>query len=514
MIPSWRRWPARTRLTLWYVLLLVVTLVVLGGLGLWAIGRTLRADADEVLRSDAVAVEAEVDVVKGQVRFDVDDSSDFRPLEAELVGLDVVRLWDRGRRTVYRQELVPGLPTADVATLEAVLAGQSEYRTEHAGDGTSVRLYAEPVRDRGKIIGVIQVGRSEAQLEAFLARLRLLGAGGVLAALALGWAGGHVLAAWALTPVDRITRAAERIGAHLLSERLAPPPTDDELGRLVAAFNGMIGRLDQAFQRERRFTADASHELRTPLASIRTQTEVALDRPRDPERDARVLASIRDESERLGRLVDDLLALARADAGQPLELRPVDLEEIVADASARIAPRARERGLRLTVNVAETGPVRGDATWLTQALVNLLDNAVRHTPPGGQVALSLTAAPGGALLEVADTGEGIAAEHLPHLFQRFYRVDQARARAGGGVGLGLAICDWVASAHGGRLSVDSQLGQGTAVRLWLPSARAPRAAAPLGDSFAGDGLTSEAREAPAPGRSVAAPPRPLANDGE
>jgi signal transduction histidine kinase len=242
---------------------------------------------------------------------------------------------------------------------------------------------------------------------------------------------------------------------------------------LATAFDGMIDRLDGAFQRQRRFTADASHELRTPLTIIRSQAEVALARPREPAYYARVLSSIREEAERLGHLVESLLIMARADAGRALTLEPVDLEEIVAEAGARVATRAHERGIRLAVEIESTHPVRGDATWLTQLLSNLLDNALRHTPSGGQVTLSVGPAPDGALLKVADTGEGIAPEHLPHLFERFYRADQARSRSAGGTGLGLAICDWVARMHGGRLEVDSTLGRGTTFSLWLPLAAAP-----------------------------------------
>jgi signal transduction histidine kinase len=183
-----------------------------------------------------------------------------------------------------------------------------------------------------------------------------------------------------------------------------------------------------------------------------------------------VLDDIYQEGQRLRELVERLLVLARIDAGQPLALAPLDLEELVADVTERIAPRAHERGIELRALIGEAGPARGDATWLTQLLLNLLDNALRHTPSGGCVTLSLDAAPGGVVLRVADSGEGIPPEHLPHIFERFYRADLARTRAAGGAGLGLAICAWVAQAHGGRLTVESEVGRGTAFSLWLPAA--------------------------------------------
>jgi heavy metal sensor kinase len=269
--------------------------------------------------------------------------------------------------------------------------------------------------------------------------------------------------------VDRITRAAERISAEDLSRRLALPLPDDELGRLASAFDAMIARLDDAFQRQRRFTADASHELRTPLAAMRARADVALTRPRAQGYYVEVIAAMREESERLSNLADSLLMLARADSGHLPELADADLAEVLAEVGEHAAARARERGIVLEVTLTQTTLVRGNATWLRQLVLNLLDNAFRHTPPGGRVTLALQPAPDGAVLTVADTGDGIPPEHLPHIFERFYRADPGRARAAGGSGLGLAICDWIARAHGTRLDVQSAPGSGTTFTLQLPS---------------------------------------------
>lgn len=460
---------ARTRLTLWYVSLLAATVVALGSLGLWATGRALYGHADELLRSRAGAVQTEVEFERGRLTVDL-RSEPSAQAASVTAGLDLVRVWDPNPGLIYEQATLPGLPPAEPSTLTAILAGQrgDEYNTVRTADGANVRVYSEPVRYRGRIVGVVQVGRSEADIEGILSQLRLAGGGGLLVALALAWVGGYFLAGRALAPVDQITRAATRIGADDLSQRLAVQFVDDELGRLAAAFDGMIDRLEQAFQRQRRFTSDAAHELRTPLAIIRSQVDVGLSRPREPAYYARVLTSVREESERLGRLTESLLLLARADTGQPLAFAEVDIEELVAEVGARFAPRARERAIQLEVMLGHTNAVRGDATWLTQLLLNLLDNALRHTPPGGRVTLTLEPVPGGALLKVADSGDGISPEHLPHLFERFYRADQARTGLAGGAGLGLAICDWVARAHGGRLEVESAVGKGTVFSLRLP----------------------------------------------
>ena len=464
------RLPARTRLTLWYVLLLSATQLALGSLALWLVERTLYANADELLRTRAAAVQTEIDVVKGRLFLSGSGSGTRLPRVA--AGLDVVRLWDRSGRAVFDYQGPAGLPPVDPAAVGAILADRTEYSTAPAADASGVRLYMEPVREKDEIVGVIQVGRSLAEVEAILNRLRLLGGIGLLVALALAWGGGYFLAGRALAPVDRITRAAERIGAEDLSRRLALRLPDDELGRLAAAFDGMIDRLERAFRRQRQFTADASHELRTPLAIIRSQLELARGRPREAAYDRRVLDSIHEETERLGHLVENLLILARADAGRPLEQAPLDLEELLAEAGERMAPLAHERGIALEATADETAAVRGDAVRLGQLLLNLLDNALRHTPSGGRVTVSLEPAAAGVLLKVADTGCGIAPEHLPRIFERFYRADEARSRAAGGAGLGLAICEAVARAHGGRLEVESEVGRGTTFSLWLPAASA------------------------------------------
>jgi heavy metal sensor kinase len=465
---TWRRLPTRTRLTFWYVLLLTGTQLALGAAALWLLGRALYANADDVLRSRADALQVQVDLDKGRITFS-SEAGPIGSLPSLAAGLDVVRVWDRSQRLVFEQVNLADFPLPDRADLEAALAEADQLETVRAPDGTEVRLVLQPVKEKGKVIAAVQVGRSLADIAALLDRLRLLGAACLLLALALAWVGGSFLAARALAPVRQITRAAERVEAHDLSQRLGLDLPDDELGRLAATFDRMIDRLDDAFERQRRFTADASHELRNPLAIIRAQAEAARERAREPDYDRRVFVSIEEESVRLGRLVESLLVLARADEGQALKLVPLDLEELVSEVGEQIAPRLHQHQLSLRVDAEETAAVHGDETWLGQLLLNLLDNALRHTPAGGQVTLSLTPAAAGVVISVADTGEGIAAEHLPHLFERFYRVDQARGRSAGGTGLGLAICDWIARAHGGHLTVRSQLGQGTTFNLWLPA---------------------------------------------
>jgi heavy metal sensor kinase len=469
MIAQWPRLSARSRLTLWYVALVATTLIGLGSLGLWLVRQELYANADDLLRSKATAVITEIEISDGRLVFDNadDDHNDADEDASLMVGLHVVRIWDLDRQLIFHHPTITDVPELAPRVLDAVFANRVQLERIHA-DGGSYRLFVQPIHHRGEVVGAVAVGRSEAEITALLARLRSLGLAGLAVALVAAGAGGSFLAARALRPVDRITRAAAQIGAADLSLRLDAQGADDELARLTTAFNGMIDRLDRAFQRQQRFTADASHELRTPLAVIRSLAEVALTSPRDEAYDVRVYASICEESERLTHLVESLLTLARADEGHVPLLVGVDVDEVAIDAAARTVERAHRQNVTLSVVPSDGYEVQGDASLLTQLLLNLLDNALRHTPSGGRIELSVQPTDDGVTLAVADTGSGIPAEHLPRLFERFYRVDQARSRSMGGFGLGLAICEWIARVHAGRLTVESQVGTGTTFRFWLP----------------------------------------------
>jgi len=314
------------------------------------------------------------------------------------------------------------------------------------------------------------------------------GVGHLLAALVLlvpligvlAVASGLFLAGRALDPIDRITRTAARIGAERdLRQRIELPATPDEVGRLVATLNAMLAELEQAFARERQFTADVAHELRTPLAALIGQAEVALARPRSAAAYRRTLEAIQRDATRLTDLVEQMLQLARAEAGQQaLVFERLDLGQLAEAVVGSLAPLAAERRLRLALVASEAVWIEGDQVQLSQLLLNLVDNGLRYASPGGQVEVRVGCGPPWAVLTVADTGPGIAAEALPRLFDRFYRADGSRERARGGAGLGLAICRWIAQAHGGRIEVASQVGQGTTFSVHLPLAQAAAAGRP------------------------------------
>ena len=288
--------------------------------------------------------------------------------------------------------------------------------------------------------------------------------------LLIGSLGGYWMSRRALEPVDEITRAAQTIGIENLSRRLEVPAAGDELQRLSETWNSMLERLEAAVKRLSQFTADASHELRTPIALIRATAELTLRRERSAETYREALRQIMDDTDRTTRLIDDLLLLARADAGLPaLPLDRVELTPLVRDVCEQGQILAQERQLEISTEAPEQ-PVFVDANdpALRRLLLLLVDNAVKYTPAGGQITVSVAMDTSGPTVTVRDTGIGIPDAALPHVFERFYRVEESRNREAGGAGLGLSIAQWIAERHHARLEAESVVGRGSAFRVRFP----------------------------------------------
>jgi heavy metal sensor kinase len=322
----------------------------------------------------------------------------------------------------------------------------------------------------------VEVGISGATSEATLAHVLAMLAVGLPLAVAAAVAGGFVLVRRALRPVARIAGKAEEITQHNLSERLPVVRSGDEIERLSLALNHMISRLEGALALSKQFVADASHELRTPLTVMRGELEaLAQDlQLRGETREA--LGSVLEEVERLREIVEGLLALSRLDVGEkPGEWTRLDLAALAANTAGQMGLLAEDKSVSVVCESPGEVPVVGDRARLTQVVVNLLDNAIKYTPPGGRVTLRVAIENGEAVLEVSDNGIGIPTEALPHVFKRFYRVDRARSRDQGGAGLGLAIVQSICNAHGAQLQVFSTPGQGSRFRVRQPlaPARAP-----------------------------------------
>jgi two-component system OmpR family sensor kinase len=356
-------------------------------------------------------------------------------------------------------------PPWDPRTVKAALAGHRRY-SEVRISGDRIRVLSAPIYWDGQIVGAIQVARDLGQFDRLRqGQVRMLLILLPLALLVAG-VGGLFLTERALRPVHDVTQAAAQIGVEDLSRRLKVVGRD-ELAELAATFNGMIGRLEAAFEQQRRFTADASHELRTPLARIKVSTSMALAGEQSVEEYQMSLRIADQAADVMERLIQQLMLLARADAGQlPVERSALDLGSVLEEAVAAVS-RPGAAPVTLALPPAPV-LIDGDADHLVRVFVNLLQNAIRHTPAEGQITLSARAVGDEAVVRVTDTGEGIAPEHLPHLGERFYRVDSARARRTGGCGLGLAISRTIVHAHGGCLAIESEPGRGTVVTVTLP----------------------------------------------
>lgn len=303
------------------------------------------------------------------------------------------------------------------------------------------------------------------RLRASLVQLLVIGLG----VLGLGLVGGWWLSGKTIQPIQQISQTAGKINAANLSERIETSGMDNEVRALAAILNSMFQRLDSSFKQQSQFTADASHELRTPLAVLMSHCELALNRPRSSEEYKQTIATCQKAGSRMKTLVEDLLTLARADAGKlEIDHAPVDLHAIVEEAIGMLQPLAQE----FQVDVSHTGTAalcKGDAGRLSQVIANLITNAIHYNKRGGKVMVTTSLENGQAVVEVRDTGCGVPSDALPHLFDRFYRVDEARSRQTGGSGLGLAICKSIIETHAGTISVESEIGVGSVFKVQIPS---------------------------------------------
>ncbi len=344
------------------------------------------------------------------------------------------------------------------------LGTQEVYRLVPHED-TLLRVLTVPVFDgQQQLIGHIQVARLLDNFEIFnrvLSRALLISLGAAIASLVVL----AVMTSTLFRPLEDIATVARQITrADDLSRRVPHSNRTDEIGELARAFNQTLERLDRLFRSQQRFLADVSHELRTPLTSVRGNLDLM---SRFGRYDEESMSVIQDEMERMSRLLGDLLLLARADTGGlPLRHLPVELDNVLFEVYRQVSRIEKPVAVELTD--VDQAIILGDEDRLKQLLLNLVDNGIKYTPPGGVVRLSLAKANGWAQLTVSDTGVGIPAEDLPHIFDRFYRVDKARSRAQGGSGLGLAIAKWIVQAHGGGIGVESTPGQGTTFRINLP----------------------------------------------
>jgi heavy metal sensor kinase len=459
--------PIRVRLTAWYALLLAAIVVALGAFLVLKLRSDLRRAVDDEVRTNSARI--------AQAYGD-EGAEDFRDVTHTVLphAGGAAQLLDPGGRVLLRYGSVAGgAPLVDANARAQALAGRRPLLTERLGkDRHRYRVQVSTFRDRGRtrVLVVAQtLKRVEDEVRRVLVLLLLAGP----AALAATAVAGYWLARKALRPVDRMTSNARAIGIERLHERIAVPRAHDEIGHLGVTLNAMLDRLEQGVKDKHQLVADASHELRSPLAAMRSELDVSLyGDDLAPEARA-VLESVREEVDRMSRTVANLLTLAQIDEGR-LELLPtrLPLREAIGAVCRPLRPLAAAKGVGLEVDVPPL-EASADPQRLYQAVSNLLDNAVKFTPPGGTVRVSGWRADAEIGVTVSDDGPGIPEAAHEHLFDRFYRVDDARGRDTEGSGLGLAIVHEVVTAHGGRVWVETEEGRGSAFSIALPAPAGP-----------------------------------------
>ena len=376
------RVPIRLRLTLWYVFLLALILAAFAAGVYLLLRHALYDNLDSSIRNRASALlniiqyEGDRPVLPGQALF-----------RDPARGEHFARGFDASGVPSFDDTSALGRIPVDSETVASALAGSSTTRSVRAvGDDDPIRVITTPIIRNGAILGALEVGESEDDVSDTLSSLLLILGIAYPVTLVVAGFGGVFLARRALSPIDSITRAARHISAEDLGQRLNARLPDDEVGRLARTFDEMIARLDDSFRRQRQFTADASHELRTPLTVIKGQIDVSLQKEREPEGYRQVLQSVNEEVDRLIRLAGSLLTLTRADAGQiPLTFEGVDVPEVVTGVSEQLRPTADEKGVELQLDPGPPVTIRADEDLLLQLMLNLLDNAIKYTPPRGQV---------------------------------------------------------------------------------------------------------------------------------
>ena len=486
-----RRLPVRWRLTLWFTALLGITLVLIGSVVFIGLRARLYESFDDQILDQAELARTNITIQNGVPAFatsgplssenseyflrllDLDGRviADTRPSRTEMWWDPSVVPRALAGNTEFSTLVVSNAPTDEPArnggNNESEPVDQGEQGADHH---VVFRMVTEPVRDgtNNEIVGALQFGLDRDDVDEPLAQLLTVFALVSPLLLLAAAGGGYLLAGRALAPVAAITDLAARVGEQDLSGRLRLDLPDDELGRLAQTFDAMLARIEDAFERQRQFTADAAHELRTPLSLMRTRVDITLARARSAAAYREALQELDGDLRRLTGLVSTLLTLARADSVRLIPDRSAfDLADTVALVLEQYSPVAEEAGVDLRAE-AEPTAIEADEDLLVQVLVNLLDNALAHTPRSGRVTVGCRSTGAEVQLWVSDTGHGIQSADQERVFDRFYRVDAGRARSDGGAGLGLAISRAIVEAHGGTITLTSRIGQGTRVEVTLP----------------------------------------------
>jgi heavy metal sensor kinase len=459
MTLDWSHASIRARLTGWYAVALTLMLIVYATATFLAVRHEFLEQLDERLHDDFEAAEGRLTRTSdGRVTWATDAHQDAHDEEAK-----VYEVWSAAGEQIHRSGAATALPpialgaTTSSYWYETVVANRERWRT-----------LAAPVTIGGHTV-VLRVSRSEERVREELSEVLIVMILGLPLVVALAGVGGYVLARRALAPIDHLASEAQRITAERLHERLKVPNDRDEIGRLTGVINQTFARLESSFDQLRRFTADSSHELRTPLAVVRGIGEAAVAERRSPAEYQEAIGSMLEEIDRMSTLVDTLLRLSHGDAGTiRLSREPVDLDQLARDVVASLGILAEERNQKVTVETGSQVTVLADRLVLREAVTNVLDNAIKYGPIGSTVTISVDREINEGVMAIADEGPGVPAEHRERIFHRFFRLDEARSRDGGGAGLGLAIAKWAVEIHGGRITINGRQRGGSEFVIHLP----------------------------------------------
>ncbi|MCY3729221.1 MAG: heavy metal sensor histidine kinase [Nitrospira sp.] len=457
----------RVRLTIWYGGGLALIMILFAGALYVVMSRALQDQVDRSLEEAAVAASRSLEEHRFGPFLLLDDLTQAFP-ELALIDKFFQIFGPQGQITLQSANIkTRNIPLSQTA-LQSSLQGRAVFETVRFHDEISIRLLSYPIRHGDALINILRVGTSLRPEEEMLARLVFVLLIGSPLAVVVSMLGGWFLAGRALRPVDTITLTAQRIAGGDLTQRIETS-SKDEIGRLANTFNNMIGRLETSIRQIRQFSADASHELRTPLTITKGETELALRKPRSPEVYREVLESNLEEIDRMSRIVEELMFLSRADLGEvQVASEPVQLDALVQEIHMQAMVLGKARQVKTTLGQVEPLQVLGDEWRLRELILNVVDNAVKYSSPGGTVEISLTQDHGMARIRVRDQGIGMTPDEQRLIFDRFYRTDAARAHAQKGTGLGLSICKWIVETHHGTIEVTSTFGQGSCFTISLP----------------------------------------------
>jgi heavy metal sensor kinase len=475
----------RARLTLWYSVILTIFLLLfsLTSYLLFSKAADRRTDADLADLGNSFLVTFQDELKDPDNSGGLQSAAQQATLEHRVRDTVFFIVDPDGKIAFSSGDVLPSSPSVDSMVARALAssgfqsfvsaASQSDHTFQTmATDRGGFRAYARRFSLDGRGWSLVVLRSLHPQRE-LLEQIRLTFAWLIPLGVLLAGVGGYFLARKSLAPVAAMGEQVERISAANLHERLAVRNASDELGRLARTFNELLDRLDQTFERQRRFISDASHELRTPISILRGEAEVALSQAkRSPEEYRESLAVLQQEAQRLANIVEDLFTLTRADAGEyRLARSDFYLDELAADCVRATRTLAQAKNISLAAVAPHEMPVRADEDLLRRMILNLLDNAIKYTPAGGRVSLACSVAPEGYQLSVTDSGPGIPAEMQSRIFERFFRIDRARSRTGrdGGAGLGLSIARWIAEAHLGRLDLARSDATGSEFKAHIPA---------------------------------------------